>query len=59
MTVLDPSVSQDVDQFWIQGNTIIGPSIYGNDAGFYQIWLAVSPRRHLGLREPYGAVISE
>ena len=60
VTVLNPSVSQDVDQSWIQGNTIIGPSIYGNDAGFYKYPAGGKPTKTIkGLREPYGAVISE
>lgn len=63
VTVLDPSVSQDVVQFWIQGNTIIGPNGApgGHDAGFYKYPAGGKPTKTItkGLHDPYGAVISE
>jgi hypothetical protein len=52
------SGSKRVEQFWIQGNAVIGPDYSGTDAGFWPYPSGGSATRTISLNSPFGATVS-
>ena len=48
----------NVEQFWIQGNTVIGPSVDGGTVGLWAYPGGGNPQKTITLEEPFGAVVS-
>jgi hypothetical protein len=51
--------SEDIVQFWIDGNAVIGPNNYGSDAGFYKYPAGGKPTKTIKGPYAFGAAISE
>ena len=52
--------AEDIVQFWIDGKTVVGPNVYGNDAGFYKYPTGGKPTKTIKkLEQPTGAAVSK
>lgn len=51
--------AEDIVQFWIDGNTVVGPNNYGQDAAFFKYPAGGKPTKTIKSRYTYGAAISK